>query len=118
MTRVLMIDDEPSLTRLWKLALESNGQFEVRTANTGRAGIALAREFHPDVVLLDIVLPDLNAGEVCAELGDTPVIFLTALFQSSRNIAGHPVLAKPVKLQTLTASLEAATRRSSTPPTR
>jgi two-component system, OmpR family, response regulator len=110
MTRVLMIDDEPSLTRLWKLALESQGRYEVRTANTGGAGIAAAREFQPDVVLLDIVLPDLNVGEVCAALGDTPVIFLTALFQSPRNIIGRRVLAKPVKLETLLANLEAVIR--------
>lgn len=118
MKRILIIDDEPTLTRLLKIALEQQGRYDVRTANTGRAGIAAAREFQPDVVLLDIILPDLSVGEICAALGDTPVIFLTALVTAARNIAGHPVLAKPVKLKTLIASLEATIRQSSALPAR
>jgi len=47
--------------------------YDVRTANTGKDGIATAREFHPHVVLLDIVLPDIGGGEVCVALGDTPI---------------------------------------------
>lgn len=117
MTRVLIIDDEPGLTRLLKLALEQCGRYDVRTANTGRDGIAAFREFQPDVVLLDIVLPDLSVGEICAALGDTPVIVLTALVNFARNIAGRPVLAKPVKLDALVAALEAVTRQSAAPPT-
>jgi two-component system, OmpR family, response regulator len=115
MTRLLIIDDEPSLTRLLKLALERQGEYDVRTANTGKAGLVVAREFQPHVVVLDLVLPDLSGGEVCAALGDAPVIFLTALVPSARNIAGRAVLAKPVRLDTLVASLEVAIRQSATP---
>jgi two-component system OmpR family response regulator len=118
MKRVLIIDDESSLTRLLKLALEQHGRYDVRIANTGRDGVAAAREFQPDVVLLDIVLPDLSVGEICVALGDTPVVFLTALVNSARTIAGRPVLAKPVKLEALVATLEVATRRSSELPVR
>jgi len=121
MIRVLIIDDEPSLTRLLKLALEREGRYEVHTANTGRDGLAAALEFRPHVVLLDIVLPDLSGGEVGAALGDTPVIFLTALLKAEvsgkpeRNMAGRAVLAKPVKLGALVASIETATRQSVVP---
>jgi DNA-binding response OmpR family regulator len=117
-TRVLIIDDEPSLTRLLKLMLERQGQYEVLTANTGKAGLEAAREFCPHVVLLDIVMPDLNGGEVSAALDDTPIVFLTALVRSERNIAGRTVLAKPVKLDALLTGIEAAIRQSSALPSR
>ena len=118
MKRLLIIDDEPGLARLLKLALNAAGQYDVRIANTGRDGLAVALEFQPDVVLLDVVLPDLSVGEICAALEGTPVILLTALVHSARSIAGRPVLAKPVKLEALVASLEAATRQSSAVPAR
>jgi DNA-binding response OmpR family regulator len=117
-TRVLIIDDEPSLTRLLKLMLERRGGYDVRAVNTGKAGIQATLEFRPHVVLLDLVLPDLSGGEVCAALGNTPVVFLTALVQSERSVAGRTVLAKPVKIDALVASLEAATRQSSALPDR
>jgi len=116
MKRVLIIDDEPALARLLSLALQ--GRYDVRVANSGKSGLAAAREFQPDIVLLDIVLPDMTGGDVCSALGNTPVVFLTALFNSSRSIAGRPVLAKPVKLDALVAAIEAATRQSSTLPSR
>jgi two-component system OmpR family response regulator len=116
MKRVLIIDDEPALTRLLSLALK--GRYDVRAANSGKSGLLTAGEFQPDIVLLDIVLPDMTGGEVCSALGHTPVIFLTALFNSARSMAGRPVLAKPVKLDALVAAIEAATRRSSALPSR
>jgi CheY-like chemotaxis protein len=81
--RLLVIDDDPSICRLVTILLEEDGIL-VTTAYTGSAGLALARERHFDLVLLDIGLPDVDGFSLCRQLcavaatQDVPVIFLTA----------------------------------------
>jgi CheY-like chemotaxis protein len=107
--RILVVDDEPHVTRTLKLYLEATGAYEVRTENEGKRALAAARDFKPDVILLDIVMPDTDGAAVAADIeGDpalkgTPIVFLTALVSKKevgsegRSIGGHPFLAKPVE---------------------
>lgn len=106
--RVLLIDDEVSFTSVMKVYLEYTGRFEVRTANQGREGIALAKAFHPELILLDVIMPDMDGGHVAEQcladpaLASVPVIFLTAVVsrQEAKTkaglIGGQFFIAKPV----------------------
>jgi CheY-like chemotaxis protein len=67
--RILLIDDDPSFTRLLKLNLEETGAYEVRTENRGTAALTAAREFKPDLILLDVVMPDMGGGDVAFQIG-------------------------------------------------
>lgn len=116
--RVLIIDDEVTLTRLLQLNLEQTGAYEVRAENQGARALVTAREFHPDVILCDVVMPDMGGGEVAAQihadaaLQDTPVIFLTAVVSKEETtarggvIGGHPYLAKPASLEEVVSCIE------------
>ena len=106
--RILLVDDEVSLTRALALYLTENGNCDVRVENEGSRAVAAAREFEPDLIFLDILMPDANGGTLAAEIQDdpilrgTPVVFLTALVSreeaggASKRIGGYPFLAKPV----------------------
>jgi DNA-binding response OmpR family regulator len=82
MKKVLLVDDSPTVLKIMSLSLMGSG-FVVRTAATGAAGLALAREDKPDVIILDINLPDINGLEVLgklkedAALAPVPVLLLT-----------------------------------------
>src|SRR3989442_10352231 len=82
--RILVVDDEPSITRLLKLNLELTGNYEVREENSGARVVEVAQKFKPDLILLDVMMPDVDGGDVAAKLKqnsslrDTPVVFLTA----------------------------------------
>ena len=66
--RILVVDDETSITRLLKMNLELIGNFEVREENSGAHAIEAAREFKPDLILLDVMMTDMDGGEVAAAL--------------------------------------------------
>lgn len=115
--RILVIDDEPSITRSLKLNLEASGGYEVRTVNNPRHALDVARKFQPDLVLLDVMMPEMDGGEVAAQLQanrlltDVPIIFLTAIL-SNKETGGHEkisgsntFLAKPVDWNELKACL-------------
>lgn len=80
--RILIIDDEPEITDIVETYFESVG-FDVKTANSGEDGISQARKFKPNLVLLDIMMPNTSGYEVCnqlksmPELTGVPVVFLT-----------------------------------------
>src|SRR5258708_21097939 len=82
--KLLVVDDEPSITRLLKLNLEKTGRYTVRAENLGAQCLPAAREFLPDLIILDVMMPDLDGGTVADELKhepllkDIPVVFLTA----------------------------------------
>ena len=117
-TRVLLIDDEPGFTRMLKLNLEQAGRFEVREENEGLRAFATAKEFQPDVILLDIIMPDCDGSQLAAEiqadpqLKGTPVIFLTAIvsrgetFSSGGTIGGNTFIAKPASADEVITHLE------------
>ena len=83
--RLLVVDDEPQLTRMVKLNLERTGNYEVREENLGSKALEAAREFRPDVALLDIMMPDMEGSDVAAAFRDDPIlsyvkiVFLTAI---------------------------------------
>jgi CheY-like chemotaxis protein len=116
--RILIVDDEVSITRALALYLTENGDCDVRVENEGRRALATAREFRPDLIFLDIVMPDADGGALAAEiqadpvLRGTPLVFLTALVSrretggAPMQIGGYPFLAKPVHPVTVLAYIE------------
>ena len=112
------MDDEPALTRMVKLNLERTGNYEVRTENQGGMAVQAAREFKPDLIFLDVMMPDMSGDEVSAqlredeELSNIKYIFMTAIVTKDEtetmgsNIGGNEFLAKPVKTDELIATIE------------
>ena len=81
MLKILSIDDEPMITQLIGFQLEIHGM-QVVTANTGKGGVALARSEAPDLVLLDMMMPDMSGLQVCEEIrsfSSVPVLAFSAL---------------------------------------
>jgi two-component system, sensor histidine kinase and response regulator len=116
--QILVIDDEQSLTRLLKVVLEAREKYQVHVENTGAAGVAATRKLLPDLILLDVVLPDMSGLEVTAQIEaayrpqSPPIVFLTAMLKRTapgtpeRTIHGYSFLAKPVTVEELLACLE------------
>jgi two-component system OmpR family response regulator len=118
--RILVVDDEVTLTDLLSMALRYEG-CEVRTAGTGHAAVKAAREFLPDAVVLDVMLPDFDGFEVLRRLRghsqDVPVLFLTARDAVEDRIAGltaggDDYVTKPFSLEEVVARLRALLRRT------
>ena len=118
--RVLVVDDEQALSELVSLALRYEG-WEVRTAGDGMSAIAAAREFRPDLVVLDVMLPDVDGLEVLrrlrADIERMPVLFLTAKDDVGDRIAGltaggDDYVTKPFSIEELVLRLRALLRRS------
>jgi CheY-like chemotaxis protein len=121
--RVLLVDDEASFTSLLKINLEETGRYEVRTVNWAEDALPAAREFRPDVMLLDIIMPRMPGGNVVAlfeadpELKDLPIVFLTAAIQRSTVaahegiICDHPCIAKPASVEEIMEMIERQTAK-------
>jgi two-component system OmpR family response regulator len=118
--RVLVVDDEAALTELLSMALRYEG-WEVRTAADGSGAVRTAREFRPDAVVLDVMLPDFDGLEVLrrlrAERTDVPVLFLTARDAVEDRIAGltaggDDYVTKPFSLEEVVARLRGLLRRA------
>ncbi len=129
--RILVVDDEKDLTLLVKLNLEKTGRFEVLEENRANRAIPAAREFKPDLILLDVMMPESDGGDVLARLKseptlkDVPVIFLTAMVLKNEvgskgaTIGGRPALPKPVQTETLLNAIDRALGPATPPePTR
>ena len=119
--RVVVVDDEAALSDLLSMALRYEG-WDVRSASEGRAAIGIIREFQPDVVVLDVMLPDIDGLQVLKRLRDdgmeTPILFLTAKDALDDRIAGltaggDDYVTKPFSLEELVARLRGLIRRSS-----
>jgi two-component system OmpR family response regulator len=120
-TRILVVDDEPYITDLLGAALRFEG-FDVETAATGAEALTLSERSHHDLVLLDVMLPDVNGTEVCRRLrargSRTPVLFLTARDATEDKVGGLTVggddyVTKPFSLDELVARIHAVLRRTS-----
>jgi two-component system OmpR family response regulator len=118
--RVLVVDDEPLLSDLLSMALRYEG-WDVRTAGTGTGAVTTARQFRPDVVVLDVMLPDIDGLEVLRRMRghrpDVPVLFLTARDAVEDRIAGltaggDDYVTKPFSLEEVVARLRALLRRA------
>ncbi|MEI8314573.1 MAG: response regulator [Verrucomicrobiota bacterium] len=118
--RVLLVDDDTLFTGLVKLNLEHTGRFEVCVVNDPLDALTIARTFKPHIILLDVVMPTKDGGELLAELeGDeqlknVPVMFMTASTTSqlarAQHVArrGRPVIAKPVEPKELARCINEA----------
>jgi two-component system OmpR family response regulator len=118
--RVLVVDDEPSLSELLASVLRYEG-WEIRTAGDGMSAVRAAREFRPDAVVLDVMLPDFSGLEVLrrlrAELPQVCVLFLTARDAVEDRIAGitaggDDYVTKPFSLEEVLARLRGLLRRA------
>jgi two-component system, OmpR family, response regulator len=118
--RVLVVDDEPTLSELLSMALRYEG-WQVRTAGDGTSAVRLARQFKPDAVVLDVMLPDVDGVEVLRRLRGhaphVPVLFLTARDAVEDRVAGltaggDDYVTKPFSLEELVARLRALLRRT------
>ena len=110
-TKILIVDDDMAASRLLALGLEKTGSYQVKVENVATRALAVAREFRPSVILLDICMPGVDGGDVAFQihadpmLRSTPIVFLTSLVsgQESTNAevlrGGYEFLPKPASLQ-------------------
>ena len=118
--RVLLVDDEPALTNLLKMALHYEG-WEIEVARDGQEAIAKYAEFEPDLLVLDIMLPDIDGLQILRTVREsetyTPTLFLTARDSVLDRVTGltagaDDYLTKPFSLEELVARLRGLLRRS------
>ncbi|MBO1770446.1 response regulator transcription factor [Agrococcus sp. TF02-05] len=117
--RALVVDDEANLSELLRMALANDG-WEARTAANGQEALNAVREFHPDIVVLDIMMPSIDGMEVLRRIraagNDVPVLFLTAKDAVEDRIAGieeggDDYVTKPFNLEEVIARLRRMARR-------
>ena len=127
MTRVLVIEDESDLAEVLQYNLTAAG-FEVSVASRGKDGLRLAAQTPPDLVLLDLMLPDLSGTEICRTLKNdprtkqVPVIMLTAKGEEIDRVVGFEIgaedyVVKPFSVRELLLRIQAVLRRASAPTT-
>lgn len=116
--RILVVDDEPSITRLLKLNLELTGLYEVAEANSGAEALSKGPDFRPELMLFDIIMPDVDGGALAGQmlgiesLAEVPIIFLTAAItrdearETNGFIGQYPFLAKPIRVDELLAVIK------------
>jgi two-component system OmpR family response regulator len=118
--RVLIVDDEPNIVDVITMALRYQG-FETASASTGRDALAAVQSFRPQVMVLDVMLPDMEGFEVAerlgAERGHVPIIFLTARDATEDKLrglttGGDDYMTKPFSLEELVARIRVILRRS------
>jgi two-component system OmpR family response regulator len=118
--RVLVVDDEPNIRELVQVALKFHG-CAVTTGATGGDALRLAESDRPDLIVLDVMLPDIDGFEVCRRLrasdNEVPIIFLTARDTTSESITGLTLggddyITKPFSVEALAARVRAVLRRA------
>jgi DNA-binding response OmpR family regulator len=117
--RILVIDDEESVRDVVKAYLEKDG-FTVFAAASGREGLALAEKKNPDLIVLDLMLPDVSGEEICEEVrgrSDVPIVMLTAKASEEERVGGlvagaDDYLVKPFSPRELVARVHAVLRRT------
>jgi DNA-binding response OmpR family regulator len=120
MMKILVIDDDPAMTELLKLLLQPAAT-DVYTANSGPEGIELARTILPEVIILDLMMPEMDGWEVCHSIRETslvPILILSALdnpgmVARALDAGADDYLIKPVPSGVLIAHLQNLVRRSS-----
>ncbi len=117
---ILVVEDEAKLAQFIELELKYEG-YDVTVANDGLAGLTAAREGHPDLIVLDWMMPGISGVEICRRLRDTgdkvPIILLTAKDEVSDRVAGldagaDDYMVKPFSVEELLARVRASLRRS------
>jgi two-component system KDP operon response regulator KdpE len=113
LTKLLVIDDDPAITDMLELVLPPEG-FEVFSANSGPEGLAAAQNFKPDIIILDLMMPDIDGWHVCKKLrsfSDVPILVLSAMVDTSAitramEAGANDYLVKPAPLNRLTTHLK------------
>lgn len=121
MSRLLVTDDDPAIVRLVRAALEPEG-FEIVEANTGAEAVRLMKEDPFDLVILDIMMPEMDGLEACRQIrqgSEVPIIFLSAKDEEADKVVGFTLggddyVTKPFKPRELVARVKARLRRSPT----
>ncbi|BAD41384.1 response regulator [Symbiobacterium thermophilum] len=119
--RILLIEDDPDIQRMVQLSLKFQGGHEVSVASGGQEGIAKAEQERPDLILLDVMMPEMDGYETCRRLkanpatASIPIVFLSARAQQSeiekgRSLGAIGYLVKPFDPMTLSDQLEAMLR--------
>lgn len=104
MTKIAIIEDDPVISQMYRMKFEADG-FDVQLANNGKKGVALVEHFSPDIILLDLQMPEMGGDEALAEIRkaswgkDIPVIILTNLGEeeapkSIRSLGIHSYIVK------------------------
>jgi CheY-like chemotaxis protein len=111
--KILIVDDEKGFTKLTRLAMT---EFEVCEENNATRALETARSFEPDLILLDVVMPDMDGGDIAAQikadptLKTVPIVFLTAIVTEKetakqQTFGGYPFISKPVTPEKLAESI-------------
>jgi DNA-binding response OmpR family regulator len=115
--RILVVDDDTTITRLLKLNLEQTDDYDVQVENASTAAVVAARRFQPHLILLDVMMPGLDGGDLAQsfrsspQLKDVPIVFFTAAAKKeevasrSGRIGGLPFLAKPADVSQVIACI-------------
>lgn len=117
--RILVVDDEPSVTDLLAYNLRK-ALYDVQIAADGRVALQFVREFHPDLILLDLMIPEVDGLDVCRELrksSNVPIIMITALGEETDRVVGLELgaddyVTKPFSVRELMARIKAVLRRT------
>ena len=117
-TKILIIDDDADMIDLLKIVLQPNA-FELTTAYNGQDGIELIRQFKPDIIILDLLLPGIDGLSVCREVrsfSNIPILVLSAvnrpgIVAQALDVGADDYLHKPMKSSILIASLNKLARR-------
>lgn len=115
--RILIVDDNPRFSHSARLILQESGQYVVCEENDAASAVETARSFRPDLILLDLVMPQLDGAEVAAQvesdwaLHGVPIVFVTGLVtrdeaKNGQRIDGHRVVSKPVSSFDLLGAVE------------
>ncbi len=110
--KALIVDDDRELTELMRDVLDNDGRFEVRTVNNGFDAGMMVKEYRPDIIVLDVMLPDINGKEVCqrvrsdATLDGTKIICISGMVEADRiedlkASGANDFLQKPFEVETL-----------------
>lgn len=110
--KALIVDDDVELVELLRDVLENDGRFEVRVANNGFDAGMMVKEYHPDVIVLDVMLPDINGKEVCqrvrsdSALDDVKIICISGMVEQDKiadlkKSGANDFLQKPFEVETL-----------------
>jgi two-component system KDP operon response regulator KdpE len=122
MTRVLVVDDEPQILRALRINLHAR-QYDVVTAGTGRGALEAAADAHPDLIILDLGLPDMDGVEVIRALrkwSQVPIVILSGRMNSAAKVdaldaGADDYVTKPFSVEELLARVRAVTRRTTEP---
>ena len=125
MQKILLVDDELDILTFIKYNLEKEG-YQIETAEDGRSAIAIAERFRPDLILLDVMMPEMDGIETCVEIRQIPgltsiIAFLTARNEDYSQIAGFDAgaddyISKPIKPRVLVSRVKALLRRGGLSP--